>query len=87
MAFRFGHSAARTGCSAVIQRDWASARQATRRPRAVVEGQIAPDRGVHQAHRNAGQLDLLVLDRAPEALHKALVPPGNFAVDRDRGGL
>ncbi len=54
-------------------------------PRAVVEGQVAPDRGAYLRHLGVGvQVDLLMRDPAPEALHENVVPPGSLAIHGDR---
>ena len=55
------------------------------RPSGVVERQIPADRRAGIADRGISpKIDLLVFDRAPQALNKHVVPPGAPAIHADR---
>src|SRR5271169_2543722 len=55
---------------------------------AVVEAQVTADRGAGLADAVVGpQIDLLVLDAAPQALDEHVVAPGALAVHADRNAV
>lgn len=54
----------------------------------VVEGEVAPDAGGRDGHRLvAVQVDLLVLERAPEPLDEDVVAPAAFPIHADRDAV
>jgi hypothetical protein len=58
------------------------------RPAAIVEVEVAPDGGARLGHIVVGsEIDLFVLDAAPQPLDEDVVPPGALAVHADRNAV
>src|ERR1700731_1746965 len=67
------------GCNAAKARMWSLA---------VVEAQVVADRGARLADAVVGpQVDLLVLDAAPQTLDEHVVAPSSLAVHADRNAV